>query len=253
MSHSTVCSIVALLLASAGCGGSSPVSTGSDKAQDAGLSGGTQSFPEGRGGNGSVGVVAGSSPSPCYGGCSDGASRPSPGPRPQCPPDEPKVGTSCAAGSLACSYGDAPTANCRRHYECSAGTWRETGGVPSTSARPVCLAPAAQQAFCPKEYPHEKSCTVSAAGSSGATCVYGNLVCFCVSRSGESGMAGTWRCYGAPQNTNCPGTLPNIGEGCPSNGVQCQYTVEACSAHPNSWVYCYSGRWERGGPVTGCL
>jgi hypothetical protein len=141
----------------------------------------------------------------------------------------------CDTDQLECSYGDSPTPHCRRYYLCDSGSWQLDSFF-------VCQE--LPDGYCPAEPEQAEQCVVEIPG---LPCIYpGDVSCVCQAHLGAPGAPGGWNCYGPPVNTACPATLPNIGEGCSTNGVQCNYAVDGCSAPPNSTVYCFDGAWEEG-------
>ncbi|MEO6603295.1 MAG: hypothetical protein ABIQ16_25650 [Polyangiaceae bacterium] len=139
---------------------------------------------------------------------------------------EPTVASSCVEESLRCSYGDSRTAQCRHLYQCTKGAWQAD---TSTSARYSCDALPAD--YCPAE-PHDaQACTIATVGM---PCAYGELSCVCYARAPAPGKPGNWLCYGPPANPDCPGLVPNLGWGCNSKGLACNYDGDACGAAPSS-------------------
>jgi len=145
-----------------------------------------------------------------------------------------------------CSYGDAVTPTCRKYYECADKLWRLDPGIDSE--RYPCDEPPA--GYCPAAPPeHDTKCTPIAGR---APCVYADVTCGCV--NGQHWAAGgldQWLCYGPPADPRCPKSLPNIGEGCATQGVQCSY-IEACELPPYSSAFCREGAWEEGERSTPC-
>jgi hypothetical protein len=179
----------------------------------------------------------------CYGGCdSGGAPRAVPLERPLCPSIEPNIGQGCTSSSLACSYGDAVVSWCRRHYECRNGSWQQPEAV--TTHHPALCSPL-PPAACPERPPHETPCEVRPVeqGSS-IPCEYPGLNCWCEALRQEAGNPGTWGCYGPPLDERCPSTLPNVGEGCATPGVERNYVPNGCYSFPFSTVFCFEGQWE---------
>lgn len=181
---------------------------------------------------------------PCGGPCEDDGERPEPLPRPHCPATEPSLGDPCNMENLVCSYGDSLTPHCRTYYECTeeAGQsiWMASALVDQ-QAWPCLPLPSD---YCPAEVPASgDACVIEAPG---IPCGYAEVSCLCSARTPTPGAPGSWDCYGAPRNTACPATLPNIGEGCgeEQEGIQCNYSL-VC-APPHSSVFCYRGEWEPG-------
>jgi hypothetical protein len=83
-------------------------------------------------------------------------------------------------------------------------------------------------------------------------CEYGQLLCMCVSTALYEDSPGRWLCTGPPEDMQCPATLPNLGDGCSTPGVECYYLWDGCTAAPGSTVFCYDGAWEEGRPLV-CL
>jgi len=229
---------IALLLA--GCSGKSASSNGgASGANGAGGSAGSVSATAGAAGSGAAGKdEPPGSKDVCFGGCQDDTPRPRPLPRPVCPEQEPEDGADCATPSLTCSYGDAPIAQCRHAYSCDAGVWKlDTSRMSSRPCEPL------PESYCPATPQHMMPCTVAIPG---IPCPYEGLSCLCLARDPAPGRPGNWVCYGPPQNPACPAELPNLGEGCASNGTACDYSFDGCTADPNSSLFCYEGAWEQG-------
>jgi len=77
-------------------------------------------------------------------------------------------------------------------------------------------------------------------------------MCGCVSGNHWATGNDEWLCYGPPGDPSCPGALPNIGEGCSTQGVQCSY-LEDCEFPPYSTVLCRAGAWQEGDRGTPCV
>lgn len=176
---------------------------------------------------------------PClYQACPDAGPRPTPLPRPKCPSTEPQAGEACSEETLYCGYGDSPAINCRSAYTCTKGDAGTTWVLDPALTKVFPCIPASH---C--------SAAVPALGAAcdgadlGLACQYPGLVCHCQYSSHEKP---TWTCLGAPQDQACPEALPNIGEGCTPNGIECDYTVDACDPTPDRALFCYEGAWEPG-------
>jgi hypothetical protein len=193
--------------------------------------------------DGTAGAPDGDVRSPCQGPCPDAGGRPVPLPRPECPNAEPVSGSGCDRTGLICGYGDGYISLCRSIYLCSEGTWkRDTVFGQSYRCREV------PPGYCPSVPPAWVSgCTISEAGTP-FPCAYDGLLCFCKNPGGVPGGPGNWTCYGPPANPQCPANLPNIGEGCDTPGVQCNYPAGLCPEPPHTNVFCYEGKWEDGVP-----
>jgi hypothetical protein len=85
-----------------------------------------------------------------------------------------------------------------------------------------------------------------------APCVYEDAMCSCMNGVHWASGSDRWLCYGPPRDADCPKSLPNIGEGCATQGVQCSY-LEGCDVPPYSTVFCRNGAWEEGERGTPCL
>lgn len=176
---------------------------------------------------------------PCEVACTDDTSaRPVPEARPQCPVQEPAVGTECGVRGLVCGYGDSPRAECRRVLECS-DVWQ----VPEWLSHLVCIDD--ESIGCPEASPnHGEECDLALRDT---PCFYGVNQCSC--------RAGAWFCHGPPEDPRCPAILPNLGEGCDEVGVACAYAIDGCVGTPISNLYCFNGEdgpeWERGAGL-GC-
>lgn len=178
---------------------------------------------------------------PCPGGCEDEdeLDRVVPGPRPECPDEQPTEGSSCSEVTLdlSCSYGEAANTSCRTFARCVGVTWQITD--PAFE----CHDP--EDGFCPNEQPEQFSkCTVGSHGSI-ATCQYPtNVTCACGTRERQPGDASQWGCVGPPSDPRCPVQIPNAGEGCDVQALQCTYAPSACEGQIYDTVFCYQGQWE---------
>ncbi|MFZ5895697.1 MAG: hypothetical protein ACOY0T_31865 [Myxococcota bacterium] len=171
--------------------------------------------------------------------CTANGQRPKAVPKPSCPDSAPAEGSACSAEGLTCSYGDSVTAYCRSYLTCSAGSWK----TPD-NRKDVCLSQPAN--FCPAKPSQGAACTVGSVDVF-VSCEYsGGVACYCLGNPvGITGAKGAWECYGPPRNSACPELLPNIGDGCSSNGQTCHYGIvqQGCYA-PYADVFCYQGAWE---------
>jgi len=208
--------------------------------RDQSSNGGSAGAPDigaasGAGGPGMLASGGKPSPDPCVGACTNTSARPAPLPRPQCPELEPSAGAACSEADLRCSYGDAPTPRCRTYYRCSASKW----ALDASDAYPCVTA-----TQCPSAPPQGAACQVEVPG---VPCAYTGLLCFCEAASdAAAGADGHWGCYGPPADPACPALLPNLGEGCATQALECHYASNGCTAPPNSTVFCRGGAWEEG-------
>lgn len=191
---------------------------------------------------GREGTLEDPSPFRCNGACTDTLPRPGPLPRPVCPVEEPAYGNACEQTGLICGYGTSPNPFCRRDYECEESTWV----VPQQLQQTRCVELPA--GYCPQERPPDGTpCLISDAGTE-APCSYGDLGCYCQPPTPfYTGNEGNWTCLGPPMDPRCPASIPNIGEGCATQALECYYEASACGAHPYSHVFCYRGAWEPSG------
>lgn len=172
---------------------------------------------------------------PCMGPCPDDISqRPKPLPRPKCPAAEPTLGETCDVDGARCGYGDAAVAMCRDYYDCTDGVWSESRDRPAGECTP--------RNACPQTPPERLT---ACDGVDGIPCVYDGLECFCIGRYYLSGGGGDWLCYGPPRDVRCPATLPNLGEGCATRGLQCSYGSMDCRSPSFTSVFCFQGAWEQ--------
>jgi hypothetical protein len=232
---------LALLIVTSACGGNSHSRIGENPGTAGGGSAGASASNAGAFASSGAPAAAGSSDAgktPCYGGCTTEVQRPKASAPPQCPAGEPSAGTACTHESLRCSYGDSRTAQCRHIDECTNGFWQaDTSILDRYSCDPL---PAD---YCPSEPHHQQPCTI---GIVGMPCEYGELSCVCYARDPAPGKHGNWLCYGPPANPECPAIAPNLGAGCGSKGLACNYDGDACLAAPNSSLFCFDGAWEQG-------
>jgi len=229
-----------------------------------GSSAGEGGRPAGAGGSsassaGSIGMIAGggasagastSAPpsSRCTRACAVDGPRPVPTARPNCPQTEPADGAACDTPALTCSYGDSASAACRRSYDCRGSAGNSTW-LLNTALQASFPCTALPDGYCPATPPAELTeCTVAAYNM---PCVYGSLVCYCGGFSGpmDPGSPGKWGCAGPPADLACPALLPNLGEGCASEGTECDY-ADGCLDPDSANVFCHGGAWEQGTPYT---
>lgn len=173
---------------------------------------------------------------PCFGRCEDASSepRPVPLPRPVCPEEPPDLGTACERPIDLCTYGETNVAACRTFFTCADDVW----SVPERFSGLVC--PAAPD--CPDAFPHGEACDFDAIGAS--SCEYpGGYSCFC-NRSERA-----WTCWGPPVDERCPELLPNIGEGCHVQALECTYAPFGCDALSTAGVLCFDGAWQERGLI----
>lgn len=169
-----------------------------------------------------------------------GVDRPIPLPRPSCPEQEPQEGTECELEGEVCGYGTEANPQCRSFYECGSSRWARADW------QTLYECPEDALASCPSKPPEEgEDCIVGSAGA-GFACAVGAVACYCVSGTGAPGTSGRWACYGPPSDARCPALAPNVGEGCSTTGVQCEYAINGCLAAPYSTMFCFDGRWEEG-------
>lgn len=259
----TACGLILALLLPCACAGKSDRASGQASSVGGSVggtgmtagasSGGTTSMQAG-GIDGGPAVRADGQARPasqrCIGPCQNEGMRPVPSARPKCPEVEPTSGQACADTNLECSYGDNPSAPCRRLYGCQqadAGlTWfldpARQESYPCTSL---------PDGYCPATPPAQLSyCTVA---SYNTPCVYGTLLCYCdgFDVPVAAGTPAHWGCSGPPADLACPAALPNIGEGCSSQtqGTECDY-AGGCLDPTSGNVFCYNGVWELGTPYT---
>jgi hypothetical protein len=165
---------------------------------------------------------------------------------PVCPALEPSVALPCAVEGLSCTYGSSVAAYCRRYYEWGEDIWRMPQALNAG-----CLSHPA--GYCPPEPEPEPEggCTVGDDPTL-IPCEYPRGIgCYCEGNPQRPGAPGQWKCYGPPRNGACPELLPNLGDGCASNGQFCSYgyvqgsllcTIRRCVLLPGSL-----GRGGRGG------
>jgi hypothetical protein len=175
--------------------------------------------------------------------CSPIGDRQEPLPPPTCPASEPIEGEACNVEDIECSYGNSATAHCRRYYRCDEGFWHEPAEYRST-----CIVQ--PDDYCPNEPQHGNGCAVGDVDVF-VPCGYaGGVTCYCFGNPvGVVGARGSWECYAPPRNGACPELLPNLGDGCGSNGQICHYgsIQQGCYA-PYADVYCFQGAWEAAAP-----
>ena len=147
-----------------------------------------------------------------------------------CPPMPPSAGTTCTREGLVCTFGDDPRASCRTRATCTSATWAITS--PRCVPLPTdCPATPSAGAVC---------------GTPDNVCAYADGTrCNCAfcPLSGPACMPTPpphYFCVPPPSNAQCPRLMPNLGDACTSNGVQCDYdgcgsgmTVECTN---NVWV-----------------
>lgn len=174
----------------------------------------------------------------CAGGCRDTTPRPMPLPRPVCPATAPVVGEPCTHGQLVCGYGDLSW--CKDKYQCVVGAWAKE----SSSANYPCLEQ--PNGYCPSVAPKAQAACVVGDYGGGIPCEYGALLCICNTPFSGPGRGGNWTCFGPPEDTRCPASLPGLGEGCATPGLSCDYALDECTSAPHDNVFCFDGAWDVG-------
>jgi hypothetical protein len=187
----------------------------------------------------------------CIEPCPDIESRPVPHPGPKCPETPPSAGTSCADANLLCGYGDAPTPECRTIYRCKSEDGGYAWGLETGLFGPpyrLCGEPL-PDGYCPSTLPaNHDACTVAVTNT---PCPYGALLCFCQGLdTSETGSRGLWFCVGPPVDPRCPAGVPNLGQGCDTQALECFYDY-TCAETPTGNLFCYQGAWEMT-PVDPC-
>lgn len=150
-----------------------------------------------------------------------------PGPlaRNGCPLTEPSV-APCDRDGVTCTYGDSLTADCRREWMCINGLWgakdwperceaigdRACGGAPPVQGASCC---ATRPVRCEYQTP--------------------GVVCDC----DPSWSPPTWDCRTLDSRLDpaCPERLPNRGQDCDVEGLECEYDLCVEQA------VCMAGRW----------
>lgn len=170
-------------------------------------------------------------------------------PRPVCPETPPTEGTACtdAGTSISgipvnhqCGYGTSLRADCREVYYCTSdGTW----GLYDPTYRYACEAP--PQDACPETPTPGESCeTVLSATVLEVVCEFeGFTICTCsrVQTLMSGSLSASWRCFEPPGDSRCPPIMPNFGEGCDVQALECVYN-DPCFDSGDA-VFCRRGEW----------
>jgi len=158
-------------------------------------------------------------------------------PRPVCPETPPTDGAECSNPDLWCGYGTDLRADCREMYVCeSDGIWTLRKGADYQCTQPADNA-------CPQAPIPGASCSLIDAGVAygGIVCEYdGFVLCTC---SFEQRIM-QWQCFDPPGNSRCPPVLPNYGEGCDIQALNCTYGDPCLPS--GATVFCRRGAWEEG-------
>jgi hypothetical protein len=165
--------------------------------------------------------------------------------RPACPEQEPAAGTDCGLEGIECSYGSSVVWMCRHLATCWHYSWQVI--------RNPCPQP--PEGFCPEAPPTDgQECTPDPAITPievarvllWATCVYdGGVACECFSWCGDvASCPFRWECFGPPDDPDCPLVVPNLGQGCATEGTECNYG-DPCKTGER--VICRDGLWQRAG------
>jgi len=145
-----------------------------------------------------------------------------------CPDEQPSDGSACSPEALICTYGDNPRPECRASARCRSGSWE---------VRPADSCAQPPDDYCPPD-PPEGSCQAlddnglpagqdgrPGVGDSRVGCAYPKGVfCFCrecPERLCDNGPG--WECTPPPTDSECPASVPNVGEPCPTTGLACDY------------------------------
>lgn len=172
--------------------------------------------------------------------------RPKAGPRPVCPDVAPKEGSSCELSEGGtCGYGDDLGVGCRTVFECRSKRW----SVPDYLRGVACRRH--EEDYCPRNPSNGSACVVGEAGQD-VPCSYdGAIDCICGALTGSpAGTRGVWVCYGPPADSRCPARVPNVGEGCDVQALECVYYVDPCGMTRMLSVFCFQGAWQEGEPLT---
>jgi hypothetical protein len=232
----TFCGLV-LALACAGKATSSKLAGESGSGTVEGSGGGSEAALGGSAGR--LGHDSSSFPCSLDETCTASGQRPEATPKPSCPESLPPERSACHSEGIACSYGASVTAYCRTYVSCVSDVW-----TTPDNRKDVCLTQ--PTGFCPTEPAQGASCTVGDVDVF-VPCEYpGGIACYCLGNPvGITGAHGAWECYAPPTSSACPALLPNIGDGCDTNGQSCHYGIvqQGCFA-PYADVFCYQGAWE---------
>jgi len=175
-------------------------------------------------------------------------------PRPVCPEMPPTEGTACADpgtpipnmgtehNSLVCGYGTSPRTDCRQIYQCkSDGTWGLNDSA-HFAWKYSCEVP--PEDACPETPTPGESCgTVLSDTVTNVVCEYEGLtVCTCSGTQALYSASGvSWQCFEPPSDSRCPPIMPNFGEGCEVQALECVYN-DPCIVSGDA-VFCRRGEW----------
>jgi hypothetical protein len=153
---------------------------------------------------------------------------------PDCPADEPTVGTSCDVEGVQCEYPKGAKLQydiaCDDVVECSSGRWVDETFMSA------CHPDGPNPPECPAAYIDLKN--GSSCSDQNIWCEYPAGVCQCVQSSGvvvHDGGSYDWRCN---PGSGCPMPRARLGSACSMSGEICTYeTCEYSQA-------CTSGLWH---------
>lgn len=171
-------------------------------------------------------------------------------PRPVCDIEEPTLGATCTSQGLRCGFGSSVRPDCRRNYLCQ-GTWQRSEIFPLET---LCVAPPAGQ--CPDSAPVDDT---PCGTTSSHPCEFETGLCFCPGADECFSTRGLcphgerrWSCPRPPADLDCPLRVPNEGDGCDAQGVECRYDADGCGPIARS-MFCRNGQWEYSGNFTACF
>jgi len=171
-------------------------------------------------------------------------------PRPVCPEMPPTEGTACADPGTpisnmgtVCGYGASTRTDCRQIYQCkSDGTWGLNDSA-HFAYKYSCKEP--PEDACPETPTPGESCetVLSSATVTNVVCEYEGLtVCTCSKDQALfSGSGVSWQCFEPPSDSRCPPIMPNFGEGCEVQALECVYN-DPCIVSGDA-VLCRRGEW----------
>jgi hypothetical protein len=156
----------------------------------------------------------------------------------------------CTTPGQWCSWGDDPRYGCRVHAECGNNLrWDRTppaGDEPCPPTVPTC--PTTQMEF-------NQNCT---GADLGLTCVFMDTAYTCTKCDGTlCFQQNQWN--STPLDAKCPDPLPNLGDACADEGLQCDYNSCADDqAMHEEWasgvpLTCLDGYWTFWNTMMACL
>jgi hypothetical protein len=150
---------------------------------------------------------------------------------------------------------------CRPRYTCTGHSWQLVSegscveppegycpeAPPTTGG--ACTTDPINEAHMTRLFPYHTGITCEYDSGVGCECYYCEVAncpnSYCppeICPDSYSASVFAWVCHDPPADLNCPLVMPNLGEGCATEGTECTYG-ELCASGER--VACRDGVWEQ--------